>query len=233
MNNITRQDYRDQEALTTDLCQIIVNQLSRAIDTKGFASFIISGGNSPKPLFEQLSQRIIDWQNVIITLADERWVDTNSSDSNEYLARTTLLTNHAERAKFIGLTTTDSSPEQGVTQVNERLKDFPLPSDICLLGMGNDGHTASLFPDDDNLSAALSMHQTSHCLAMTPHNAKYQRITLTLPYILNSKLIILLLIGTEKDTVLNQAISDGPVEKMPVRAILRQNLVPVHVFWCP
>ena len=232
MRNMRWCEFASRDALNRALTNAIANQLSTAIDSKGSASFIISGGNSPKPIFENLSVVTnVAWHKVTITLSDERWVETDSIDSNEYLAKTALLKNAAVGAHFIGLKTDHDSPEEAMTQCNANLQDFPLPSDVCLLGMGADGHTASLFPQTANLATALMPVSQARCQAMNPLHAPFARMTLTLPTLLQSKQIILLLTGEEKRLVYNRAMDKGPIDELPVRGILHQTQTPVFVYW--
>ncbi len=234
MRNMRWCEFTSRDALNRALTDTIANTLVTAINSKGSASFIISGGNSPKPIFEQLSAMInVAWNKVTITLSDERWVETDSIDSNEYLAKTTLLKNAAVDAHLIGLKTDHDSPEEAMTQCNTNLQNFPLSSDVCLLGMGEDGHTASLFPHADNLAAALMPAPQQRCQAINPQHAPFARMTLTLPTLLQSKQIILLLTGEEKHLVYNRALEKGPVEEFPVRGILHQSQTPVSVYWSP
>ncbi|MBN4068984.1 6-phosphogluconolactonase, partial [Desulfotalea psychrophila] len=95
------------------------------------------------------------------------------------------------------------------------------PFDVLLLGMGNDGHTASLFPGAAKLPLATDMHSGKICVGIAPVTAPHERMTLTLPVILESKQIILHITGQNKKDVLEQAFGEGLMEEMPIRFILR------------
>lgn len=223
--------YPDSESLTIDLAQHIVANLQAAIKEKGSASIAVSGGKTPIPLFKLLSQQSLEWHKVFITLVDDRWVDDANDASNEKLVMTYLLQNKAKNAAFIGLKNNAPNPFDGAIYTDEKLKEIPMPFDVLILGMGEDGHTASLFPHAKNLHAGLDMHSGKLTVGMTPLTAPLDRITLTLPTILNSKQIYLHLVGESKKTVLEKAEQDNNQQEMPIRAILQQNKVNVTAFW--
>ena len=168
-----------------------------------------------------------------MTLADERWVEASSADSNERLVRNHLLQNHATEARFIGLKTPAASAESGAEQCQQQLSALPDSLDVVILGMGEDGHTASFFPGAIALSRALDPQTTIDCLALTPSTAPHERMTLTLPRLLRCDQLYLHLCGNAKLSVLDQARQSGPVEEMPVRAVLRQSQSPLAIYWAP
>ena len=110
---------------------------------------------------------------------------------------------------------------------------MPRPFDVLILGMGADGHTASLFPDAPKLSRATDMKATQTCMGIAPRTAPHERMTLTLPAILDARQIFLHITGQDKKDVLQQAQADGPMEEMPIRFVLRQQTAPVAVYWAP
>lgn len=218
-------------ALELQLAERIATQLQDAVDSRGKASLVVSGGSTPLKLFAALSQKAIDWADVYITLADERWVDTESQDSNERLVRAHLLQNRAASAKFRGLKNMFASPEEGSAMASESLANFPRPFDVVVLGMGNDGHTCSWFPcaPSKELANAFESHDT--CVAVNPTSAPHARITLTKTSILNSRQVYLHLVGEQKLSVYRQALESDDVTAMPIRAVLAQRKTPVDVFW--
>lgn len=231
------QTFNDRSALAAALADAIATRLDAAIDTRGAASLIVSGGTGPRPLFEVLARRELPWEKVTVGLADERWVDPASPDSNERLVRTTLLTGPARAARFVPLKTPHARPEDGERECGGALAMMPSPFDIVVLGMGEDGHTASLFPGAHELPAALDLNSGRQCQAITPailpSHAPYPRMTLTLPRLLNSRWIALLLTGQEKLEVYRQALAGEDATVMPVRAVLHQNQTPVVTYWAP
>lgn len=206
----------------------VAGWLSDAIEKRGRAGLVVSGGSTPKPFFAQLKKQKLQWQNVWITLADERWVDTGSPDSNEHMVREQLLTGGAN---FIGLKNDASVPAEGVAEAEERLAAMPEPYDAVILGMGEDGHTASLFPDVAGLSEALDPNCPMTCAAITPAFAPHLRMTQTLAALLNCRNLVLHITGAKKRALYEEALQPGSCLKLPVRAIVQQNKVPLEIYW--
>ena len=226
-------EFNDSSTLVAVLAAKVAELLRVGIRERGRASLAVSGGTTPMPFFAALSELVLDWEQVTITLADERWVDPAEADSNEHLARHHLLRNRAAVARFVGLKTSAATAVQGEQECEDRLALVPRPFDALILGMGNDGHTASLFPQAAKLDEALSPDSGRLCMAITPPAAPHERMTLTLPALLHSRQIILHIAGAGKRAVYEQAMADGPVAQMPIRAVLKQTAAPVVVFWCP
>ncbi|OCG43996.1 6-phosphogluconolactonase [Gilliamella sp. Choc5-1] len=227
----TLNKYQNSQLLIEDLTSHIVNELKQAIIQKGHASIAVSGGKTPIPLFVSLSQQNIEWSRVFITLVDDRWVDDTDDASNEKLVNTYLLQNNAKLANFVGLKNSCNNPFDGAKVTDKLLDKVPMPFDVVILGMGEDGHTASLFPGAANLANGLDMKSGRKVVGMTPLTAPLDRITLTLPAILNSKNIYLHLVGESKLRVLEQAEKDNDVNQMPIRAVLQQDKVNIIGFW--
>src|SRR5450759_1582558 len=148
--------YPDMDTLSRQVAADIAARLTHAIATRGLASLVVSGGRSPVKLFEQLRTQTIDWSRVCVALADERWVAPTDADSNEKLVREALLQGNAAAARFLGLKNAAPSPDLGAVSAWETFARIPRPFDVTLLGMGDDGHTASLFPGSPNLRSALN-----------------------------------------------------------------------------
>jgi len=228
------QKFSQRSSLVTALSSQIGQLLEKGIRRSGQASLAVSGGSTPVELFESLSELEIPWKKVRITLVDERWVDPAHLDSNERLVRNHLLKNRAAEALFVGMTNEAPSARLGAEAYSLELKKtIPLPFDVLVLGMGNDGHTASLFPGSAQLEAATAMDSGQLCMACTPPHADHERLTLTLPTILNSRQVILHIHGEKKEKVLQDALKEGPAREMPIRFILRQQHSPLTVFWAP
>ncbi|BDM64489.1 6-phosphogluconolactonase [Shewanella sp. NFH-SH190041] len=218
-------------ALEQQLAERIAQQLQQAVDSRGEASLVVSGGSTPLKLFRALSDIAIDWRDVYITLADERWVEPYDKDSNESLVRANLLQGHAACAKFRGLKNMFATPEAGLQMACESLANLPRPFDVVVLGMGNDGHTCSWFPcaPADELNHALN--SDALLAAVQPQSAPHARITLTRNAILGSRQIYLHLVGEQKLAVYRQALADDDIYAMPIRAVLAQHKTPVDVYW--
>jgi len=225
--------FASQADLVTAITVRIAHSLTAAIGKRGCASLAVSGGTTPMPMFEALSRVDLEWDKVVVFLVDERWVAVSEKDSNENLVGTHLLKNKAAAAGFIGMKTAAVNASGSEKECAERLKGIPTPYDVMVLGMGGDGHTASLFPGAEKLPAAVNMTSGRICMAISPATAAHERMTLTLPAILNTREIIIHISGADKRKVYEKAISGGLLQEMPVRYILRQEKVPVTVYWAP
>jgi 6-phosphogluconolactonase len=229
--SVTR--YRSLEVLSHELGHSIAADLTAAIAARGIASLVVSGGRSPVRLFECLRTEALDWSRVCVTLADERWVEPSDSASNERLVREVLLKDRAAAARFIGLKNGAVTPDLGSILAWKMLASVPRPFDVMVLGMGDDGHTASLFPDSPNLKAALDEAAAAGCVGMRAPTAPQPRLSLNLAALLESRRILLLITGDAKWQTYVAATQPGPAELMPVRAVLRQRRTPVDVIWSP
>ena len=208
MNNTPAlHSFEDVTTLNEHLSTYIAHCLHEAIEATGNASLIVSGGSTPKKLFEQLCHENIAWEKVTITLADERWVDTSDEDSNERMVRTTLLQHKAQKATFLPLKQPISDAHLSEKASHEALASLPVPPTVCILGMGEDGHTASLFPKSKELPLILE-EKILTCKACTPPIAPHTRMTLTPKMINQSQTLILHLVGEKKRAVLHNAL-DG------------------------
>lgn len=188
----------------------IKTSLKEAIAQNGHAYFITCGGSSPLGIFEALAHSDIGWAHITISLVDDRLVAQDHLDSNQRLVRQKLMTAYAEEARFLPLR-------------KELIEDGTLPTlfDVMLLGMGKDGHFASLFPDMIDQPDAFDPKAKPALITTTAKGSpKHPRITMNLSLILRSRNIILLVIGEEKNTVLEQAMHDT---SLPVHHLLKAN----------
>ncbi|MCB2181492.1 MAG: 6-phosphogluconolactonase [Desulfobulbaceae bacterium] len=231
--NVFFNGFTSRESLVKDLASDIALFLESRINKRGHASLIVSGGSTPILLFEALSKKNIKWKQVYICLADERWVEPSENDSNERLVRDHLLQNNAASASFVGLYSNAASAKGGVEECGRKVSLIPRPFDLLVLGMGNDGHTASLFPGARNLKKATDMESGKICLNMSSPNASHDRMTLTLPVLVDSRQVILHIIGSEKLAVFEKAIAGDDMEEMPIRFIFSRAVKPVQVYWAP
>ena len=174
-----------------------------------------------------------NWQDIVICLVDERWVEPISNDSNEHLVRSHLLKDKAGAATFIGMKNSAATASAGENVCEQQLQKVPRPFDVLILGMGSDGHTASLFPGAKKLSLATDMYSGKTCMGIAPLTAPHERMTLTLPAILDSRQIFLHITRQGKKNVLQQARAGGSSKEMPIRFILRQQTTPVTALWAP
>lgn len=239
--------YGSREALVADFSQKIVAILSQSISQNGAASILVSGGSTPLPLFKTLSESDLDWSKVTISLADERWVEPTDAASNEKLVRENLLRNKASQAIFIGMKTPHKDANDGLEELNSRFSSMSWPADVLILGMGEDAHTASLFPCSKQIEEGLSTQEK--LLAVTPTTAPHQRMSFSLNALVQSKNIFLHLTGDSKKSVLDKALSGVDLSlienasskesaslkqntlEMPIRAVLQN--AEVELLWAP
>lgn len=215
--------YDVRNTMAISLADAIEAQLVCAITKKGSASFAVSGGSTPAALYLELSKRELDWSKVTVLLVDERWVPPGEKHSNETFMRETLLQNNAETAQFVGLWSAAPTPHDGFNAANANLDNVQFPLDVVVLGMGNDGHTASWFPHATGLSAALESAATYVAVTAKKSDVtgdNIMRMTMTLNAISKAGLVFLMIAGEEKRKVFETAQADGLVNDMPVRAIM-------------
>lgn len=222
--------------LNVRLAQDIAQRLTSAIQARGVAVLSVSGGKSPVALFEALRVIDIDWSCVRVTLVDERCVPSTHPDSNALLVKTHLLQDLAAKAQLIGMVPSASepldTPEAQADSARTALTAAGT-ADVLVLGMGTDGHTASLFPDAPNLADALDVHNTQSCVAIEltnpPANAPYARITQTLAQILSARHIVLPLSGADKLHTLQHAWPHA-TPQLPISFVLQQSQTPVALW---
>jgi 6-phosphogluconolactonase len=231
--NVELKRFRSRQALVSAVAGNIAAQLAGAIAARERASLLVSGGHSPAPLFEQLRTQLLEWSRVSVALVDERWVEPTDPASNERFVRERLLRDGAAEAHFFGLKNPAPSPDLGAAAAWSGLAQLSRPADVTVLGMGDDGHMASLFPGSPNLKIALDLDASEGCIGMCSPSAPHARISMNLRALLDSRHIVIFLLGDAKWRTYAAACGSGPVEEMPVRAVLRQQRVPVQVVWAP
>lgn len=217
--NITKSTTEEEHisAISDHITQLI----KKTITANGSAVIAVSGGKSPIPLFKRLSTTVMPWDKVTIVLVDERIVSTQSMDSNENLVRTHLLQNMAQAAKFIGLMTDADILQTAHQQITK--------IDIAILGMGTDGHTASIFPDCAELKIALDQNNHNTYMLTNPISAKYQRVTLTLNALKSIPHLFLSLSDTEKLQIVTEAMKQEN-DNYPISYLLTQR-PDINIYW--
>lgn len=221
-------------AMADHLAAEVSSRLRTAVEERGGALIAVSGGRFSRHLFEAMSGHRLPWPRITLVLADERWVDRDDDLSNEKLVRDHLLQGTAADARLLGLKGSGVRPEDDQAGIEATLAALPFPFDLVLLGMGDDGHTASLFPSApaDELKRALVAPDGARVAVIHPPVSTVTRVTLTLPTLLHARRIVLHIPGRSKLATYRQAMQAGPIEAMPVRGILRQQTVPVDVLTC-
>ncbi len=224
--------FSDRKRLFVGLGHDVSEKLADIIKKRRKASLALAGGTTPGPLYEALSNLPINWEKVSITVTDERWVHPEDPASNEFLIRDTLMRRRAAVATFIPFKTNHAKASGGAATAEKRIAPI-MPFDICLLGMGPDGHIASLIPGADGYDAAVDPAGTRKLAGIHAPTAagSPERMTLTVPGILSSRRIVLLFMGQDKLNVYNEAKEGRGAS--PIRELLAQKKVPVHAFWAP
>lgn len=232
-SRIAERRFANMAALQSVAVETIQSAIIAAVAARGTASLALSGGTTPAPIYEALGRLDLPWSKVQLTLTDERWVPVDDLASNEAMVRRTLLQGPASAARFVGLKCNTKTPEAAEIQIDGALRALTQPFDLVLLGMGDDAHTASLFPGAIGLEAAMDLGGPLKARAMHPAIDGPARLTLSLPALLQSRQIVLLLKGASKWATYQDGLVNGPVLEAPVRGILHQNQVPVAVYWAP
>ncbi len=218
----------DKQALAARLAEDVAGWLQQGVEQRGSASLVVSGGSTPAPFFEALSLQQIDWQNITVTLADERWVGKDDALSNEKLVRETLLVNAAVVAKFLSLYNGAATPEDGWQACDDALRALPNPYDVVVLGMGGDGHTASLFPATDGLADACDLATNKLCWPMHPSHITEARMSLTLAALLDCRQLVLHITGEDKRQVFQKSVAG---EDLPIASVIKAAASRLKLYW--
>ncbi|MBL7096554.1 MAG: 6-phosphogluconolactonase [Alphaproteobacteria bacterium] len=211
----------------------IAAQLTAGVARNGRASLVASGGTTPGDLYDILSEENVPWDKVSVTLSDERWTDPLSPRSNEHLIRTRLLQRKAAAARLVPFKTAAPHADAAEVEVDAAVSRLPRPFDVVLLGMGTDLHTASLIPGSKGLERALDPTDPALVRAVHPPELANmgERMTLTLRAILDARWIVVLVRGEAKLKAYDRAMTGDDLLCGPVRAVLRQDKVPVAIYW--
>ncbi len=213
-----------------ELSDALVNEWLSAIDSAALARlpacFALAGGSTPAPIYRQLDGMLAnrDRNGIRLVATDERWVDDSDAQSNEGLFKQCLPLSYGKQWQLVSLKNAARTPEVAIEAISERLKQqLPTAFTAVLLGMGADGHIASLFPD------APTQHDDLNCLAAVHPQTRQSRISLSLPRLLQTEKIWLVITGTEKRQVLENATTSN----LPIAALLSEARCNIEVFWCP
>ncbi|MGL6247348.1 6-phosphogluconolactonase [Pseudomonas sp.] len=226
---VSAHEFKSPVLLADGLALNVAKQLSDAIDARGSATLVVSGGRSPVAFFQNLAKQKLDWSKVVVTLADERWVPIEHADSNAGLLKRYLLQGPAAKAQFLSLYSATANLELAAEQADRLLAELP-PIDVLILGMGDDGHTASLFPNSPNLADALKADGIRRCYPMLAPTVPHQRLTMSRALLASAKTTVLSISGQSKLTTLSAALAGDDVAAMPIRAFLQPTL---EIYWCP
>ena len=228
MHSISFNNYQDRSAASRAAAECLALNIKKQWQNEGRASIVVSGGSTPGECFDMLSSQSLPWSDVTVVPSDERWVAANHKDSNEKLIRSRLLQNLATDAQVLPLFRPQASAESAVNIIDTDLR-AALPFASVLLGMGEDGHFASLFPDFDGLKQALNPDNDNLCTPVKTAASPYQRMSLTLAALKQTQQVALLIFGQSKRTVFEEAQSGGT--QYPIESLLKQLQCPLNVYW--
>ena len=229
----SRKDFENGAALAEGLAARVATALSEAIAARGSASIAVSGGSTPKAFFKVLSDKDIAWDKVTITLVDERFVPADNPRSNHKLANEFLLIGKTAAATFVPLYHPAETAEAAAQDATRATAGFSNPFDVAILGMGNDGHTASFFPGGNHLAEALDANRPRGILTMEAEGAGEPRLTFSFSALQDARLLVLHIEGAEKASVLEKALSGKDETEMPIRAVLNRATSPLEIYWAP
>ncbi len=231
--SVQERRFPSASAAAQALADSVSGALAAALAMRTHASLVVSGGRSPIGFFQCLRDAELAWSRVWITLADERWVPEDHPDSNAALVRRHLLQGAAAAARFVPLWNGAATPVAAIAERTAALAQLPQPFDVVVLGMGEDGHTASLFPGAPGLAAALDPAGTALLAAIDPPAAPHPRLSLTLKALLGCRHIHLPLAGASKRAVYARALAQCDPLQLPISSVLCQSDVPVTVYLAP
>lgn len=214
-----RHYFANRQELAEGLALALSAALSRVISEKGKAVLAVSGGTTPALFFEHLSEADFSWDKVTVTLVDERQAGEDNPRSNARLVKQALLRNKAAKARFVPLFRNSAAASR-------------LNLDAVVLGMGEDGHTASFFPGGDNLAKALNPEGDCALFTMQAPEAGEPRLTYALPKLVAAARLFLHIEGEKKRQVLDKALAGHDEMVMPIRAVLHSPAL-LRLYWCP
>lgn len=220
--------FDDGTELARWLAKDVAGKLSSAVSKRDSATLAVSGGSTPVQFFRELSAIDIDWSKVSVTLADERFVPPDSGRSNQRLVTLELLQHKAAKAQFLPLYAAEEI-EASVAEAEKTLAEH-LPLDVIVLGMGTDGHTASLFPGSEGLREAADPKGKRLLMAVDAPGAAEPRITMTLPVIAGARNQYLHIEGADKRKAFDAAQESGDPGQAPIGFVL-EHCPDLKVVW--
>ena len=210
------------------LADQVAGNLKDAIESRGMAVLVVAGGSTPKQFLNSLSNREIDWSRVVVIPSDERWVSVDHPRSNDRFIRENLIINRAACASVLSLYVEGKEPKAALEELENRLSEPGVSPTVCVLGMGEDAHFASLFPGANNLIVGLDPESSSNVIDIQAPGAEEQRVSLTLALILKSENIYLLISGKTKLAALERTRLSDSALQTPVKAIMDTDSMQIH-----
>ena len=220
--------YPDRGSMAAGLAEQVASELTNAIKKRSRATLAVPGGETPHAFYEQLSEMDIEWAHVTVILTDEQYGLETPEQSNDAMIRSVFLKGPAAEATFLSYIDGAADQEEDRLRVLLTELEEVLPIDVCILGVGVDSHTASLYASADKIEEALGLWATNIMVMDVPELPE-QRLTLTAPVLERARKAHVLLCGEAKKQVLREAQKLGPVEEAPIRIVLnRARATTVH-----
>ncbi|MER0215271.1 MAG: 6-phosphogluconolactonase [Nitrosomonas sp.] len=219
-----RKVFPNIESLSQGFADFAATALQNTLNRKPQATLVVPGGSTPRHYLPALAKCKLPWDRITVTLSDERWVDVNDTQSNEHLVKQHLMNHLPANTRFVGLRTHHDNPFDAIEVIHQRLEKLPLPLSLTVLGLGEDGHIASLFP-----GMAPHLIDTHHCVAAAPPAAPSLRISLSLKLLAESEQIALVVTGESKRRLLDR-VSENPDSKLPIVWLMQRTKSAVTIF---
>lgn len=223
-------EFDSAEEMTDQIVGDVTFIIEQALDSRGQALVAFPGGSTPKPILEKLAQANLRWKNVTIVPTDDRLVPVDSPLSNVAMIAKIFI---PKGARVLPITSEAADHKLAGNAANARLADLHWPPDLVWLGMGDDGHTASIFPGpdlDDALNGGKDVRAVGVAPDPLPPEAAVNRVTLTAAAIASARTTILVISGVKKREVLEKAIEEGAKSAYPVGRVLDRIEVPVDIY---
>jgi 6-phosphogluconolactonase len=220
------EEYPDRDMLAIDLANQLAGDLNALLHNEERVTFVVPGGTTPGPIFDDLCASDIDWSRVTVMLSDERWVPVDNERSNTGLIMNRLLVDRAAAADYVPLYAPAPQPEDVLQDLTSRVSEH-LPIGVLLLGMGADMHTASIFPEADHLDVALGS-DAPDLVAMRAAGAPEPRITFSARALNDAMRKHIVIMGDEKRAAIEKA-AHLSAKEAPVQAVLRNAII----HWAP
>jgi 6-phosphogluconolactonase len=222
--------FESTEGAARSLAEQVCAALVDAVRARGGASLLVPGGRTPTVLFRELRRHPIAWERTSISLTDERWVPQDHVDSNARLVNAELLVGAASAARFIPLHNAAPTAAQGAAASWRAVAAMPRPFDVVVLGMGDDGHFASLFPQSPGLAMGLDPAAEPGCVPMRAPAAPVDRLSLNFSALAGSRRLFLYIAGERKLALIQSA---GSRAGLPIDVLLSLREPEPVVIWAP